>query len=934
MIAPSSGHGRPLRRITLAALALAAMAALSTPDGRAAGVSEEAEHFYEEALRHLEAGRGRAAIIELRNALQRDPKSAKARLLLGKIRLASGDPEAAEKELRLALAAQYTDETEILLGRALVDQLKFEDVVRTVSRDAFTEEAVQEKLMVLADAYWGLKQLDEVDNIYSQILDTWPSNKDARLGNARLHLARNQRSTAERLTDEVLADHPDFGDAWVLQADLAILDRNTNRALNALEQALIINPENVNAMTERARLNLILGNWEQVEADVEVARRLQRSNPYVLFLRASLRFVQGNYIWADGDFAELERKLSEEPPVLLLGTLIKFSLGDYAQSERLLSRYLSKRPRSTAAQRVLGLILIKRDNAVTAMSVLEPLVAEHPEDSAALHLLATAYLQLGRHGAASRMLQRILQQGRSEADDMARRGLIELAEGAGIGNWEPPQEERIIPASLSEEIFPIVDFLEAGNLEEARARVRTLKARYPDNPFILSIEGIVLFERGNAEAARASFERALSFEPEFLFALDNFDRLDQYEGRTGDIETRLRELLLRRPRSDSLILRMANLLARTKGAQVAIEFLEEKRIEYVESVPVARRLVAAHLSAGSTGRPLQILEELMITHAESVNTLTYVRSIFEGLGQHEEAIEVSRRLMVIEPLEIGHQLNLANSLILAGRPEEAQEVLQEAKEMAPDNADVVRNLIGMALERGDVEGAIQQAEEIRTYDKVMSRGLHAHILLKNGDIPGAIKILEETYATNPVSPIAIDLFFARRKAGDKEAAVAGLLDHLQKVPKDRSVRHAVASTLIEVGRLDEAMAQYQRLVDGYSGDALALNNLAWLRNELGYKDSLDIAKRAYQIAPNAGQIADTYGWLLVQANQLEEGVVVLRHAVGQAPTDPNVRYRLAYALNKAGQGSEAKQVLETILASNESFSERTKAEALMKSLGQ
>ncbi len=917
-------------------MVLAMAVALLAPatESRAASAEEEADRFYEQALKQLERGRGRAAIIELRNALQIDPANAKARLLLGKIRLASGDPEAAEKELRLALASQYTDEAEILLGRALVDQLRFEDVVRTVSRDAFSDEALQAKLLVLADAYWGLKQLDDVDSLYRQILEAWPEHRDARLGSARLHMARNQRSSAERLTDELLEDYPDFGDAWVLRADLAILDRNTERALHALEQALTINPENVNAMTERARLNLELGRFEEVEADVKVARRLQRKNPYVLFLRAALRFVQGNYIWADGDFADLERILPEEPPVLLLGTLIKFSLGDFAQSQRLLTRYLTIRPRSAAAQRVLGLILIKRDNSVTAMNVLEPLVAEHPEDSAALHLLATAYLQLGRHGAASRMLQRILEQGRSEADDMARRGLVKLAEGAGIGGWEPSEEERIIPASLSEEIFPIVDELEAGNLEEARALVRSLKARYPDNPFMLSIEGIVLFERGNAEAARASFERALSFEPEFLFALDNLDRLDRLEGRDEQIEARLRELLLRRPRSDSLILRLADLLAREKGSQIAIEFLEKKRLEFVESVAVARRLVAAHLSAGSTGRPLQILDELMITHAESPNTLSYVRAIFEGLGDYQKAIEVSRRLMVIEPLTVEHRLKLANALITSGAREEARKALVDAKEMAPDNAEIVRTLIGMHLEVGDVEGATELAEEIGTYDRVMSEGLRAHILAQSGDLAGSIEILERTYASNPVSSIAVDLFFARRKAGDKTAAIAGLLEHLEVAPRDRAVRHAAASTLIELGRLDEAMEQYQALVDGNAGDALALNNLAWVRTELGYEDGLDIAKRAYQIAPDTGQVADTYGWLLVQANHLDEGVVVLRHAVGHSPTDPNVRYRLAYALNKAGQDSEAKQVLQTILASNESFAERNKAEALMQTLGQ
>src|SRR3546814_3715040 len=95
-VRPSSGRMTgSIRRMLLAAAVLCAAAAPAW-----AKIEPEASRaYYEAAAKLVEQGDLRAAVIELKNALQRDPANAVARLLLGEVYLRLGDGAAAEKEI-------------------------------------------------------------------------------------------------------------------------------------------------------------------------------------------------------------------------------------------------------------------------------------------------------------------------------------------------------------------------------------------------------------------------------------------------------------------------------------------------------------------------------------------------------------------------------------------------------------------------------------------------------------------------------------------------------------------------------------------------------------------------------------------------------------------------------------------------------------------
>ena len=111
--------------------AAASFLLLNSANGSLAA-TDPSQEFLDNARQRLAQGDVRAAIIQLRNALQADPTNLDARQSLGQLYLQVGEAEAAEKELRRAHAGQPSDATEMLLGQALLVLNRPEEVLQVV----------------------------------------------------------------------------------------------------------------------------------------------------------------------------------------------------------------------------------------------------------------------------------------------------------------------------------------------------------------------------------------------------------------------------------------------------------------------------------------------------------------------------------------------------------------------------------------------------------------------------------------------------------------------------------------------------------------------------------------------------------------------------------------------------------------------------------
>ncbi|MCP9452155.1 MAG: VanZ family protein [Nitrospira sp.] len=114
-----------------------------------------------------------------------------------------------------------------------------------------------------------------------------------------------------------------------------------------------------------------------------------------------------------------------------------------------------------------------------------------------------------------------------------------------------------------------------------------------------------------------------------------------------------------------------------------------------------------------------------------------------------------------------------------------------------------------------------------------------------------------------------------------------------------------------------AREEYQLALDSGFESAQLYNAIAWLDIEFLGADPILVepyAARAYALDPRNPDILDTYGWVLVQAGRVQEGLPLLEKAKALKPTIYCIDLHLGVAYAKVGKNQLAEQYLRSQIA--------------------
>lgn len=879
----------------------------------------------------------RAATIQLKSALQKQPDLAEARFLLGRTLLEEGDAVSGEVELTKALELKYPREAVLpLLARALVQQGNGQRALQSyATTDLGEPSAVAELKTALAAAYIQKADKAKAMAALDDALHAVPDFASALLLQARLKATAGDPDAAFVLLDGVIAKDPKNVEALQLKGELLFLKGNLDESLRMQRLALAARPGWWPARTSLVEILLLRLEVDQAKAEIEAMKKEHPQNPQVRYYEARVAFLGKDYKTARALLAQNLAIAPDNLQTLLLAGATELQAGSPSKAEGFVSRAMQRFPGSLIARRLLAQIQLRSGDVQKAQETLNPLLERAEVDAETLNLAAQAAMQLGDAAAAEAYFTRAA---KMKPDDPRSRTALALVESAkGHVDLAITQLEEIAATDSGTiaDMALVNARLRQRDFAAALKAVDSLERKQPGKPFAAQLRGQIQMARKDPVAARQSFENALGTDPVYYPAAASLAALDLADKKPDDARRRFDKLLAADPKDIRSLLAIVELRSRSGASKDELAGLLANAIKLNPTLPEPRRmLVDLHLRSKDSRAAVSAA-------AEGVAALPGNPALLDALGRAQlasgdsaQAISTFNKLAVLQPRSPEVQIRLAEAYVAGNDRPAARDSLNHALEITPRFLPAQRSLILLELAVGQPDRAMVVARAIQKERPKEGAGYAL-----SGDIEASSKKWEAAAAAyraglarEPSTELAVKLHsvlaFAKKTAESESFAAAWTKEH----PDDAGFRRYLGEIALSKSDLPRAEAEYIAVLRLQPNDPIALNNLAWVTHKLGKPGATAYAEKANALGPGQPAFMDTLATVLADAGQQGKAIEIEKQAIALQPDYPGFRLTLAKIYIKAGDKSLARKELDELSKLGDKFAGQAEVGELLKAL--
>jgi putative PEP-CTERM system TPR-repeat lipoprotein len=895
------------------------------------------ESLLADAGRHEAKGDWPAAVIQLKNVLQREPAHAEARFRLGVAYLRVGDARAAEKQFREALEAKYSPAAVVpVLAEALFQQGEFRKLLEATRSSDHGEIALRPEILSLrGHAQLSLDQPEAAGQSFDAALERDPRFPRALLGKARLAMQRRDATGALELVSQALANDARSLDGWLMKGDLERASNRADAAAQAYRRALEINPQSVAANFNLASLSIAAEQLDEAMPFIETIRRVAPNSALGDYLLGLVQYRRGNFTVAGDAVRRSLKNVPDHLPALALSGAIGYSLGAYEQAERELSQVLERAPASLYIRKLLAATLLKRGKAQQALIVLGPALRASPDDAAALALAAEAYYGKRDLENATRYFELAARKLPDDPGIRAGLGLARLSAGE-VDRALTDLEAAARAGDGKAEMLLVASLLAAKKFDRARQVIFDLEKKRPRDPATHNLKGTVLLSQRDAAGARKAFERAMQLQPNFLAAAINLAQLDLRENNPQAARARYETLLQRESSNVEIMIALARLADATGARAEAVAWLERAKARQPQSFSVSLALARQHFAAGDYGKAAAAARDALLVQGENAEALDLLGHSQLREGKGLEARTTYTKLVALYPKSPHAYYGLSAALAVTGSQAAAEGALRNALELKPDFPEALGSLAALQLRAGKFADALKTAEQLKKRYPRLSLGpaLEGDAHMAARKFGAAVRAYDVAFRLERSAALLIKLHSALRASNRGKEGNALLQDWLGRRPDDSRIRLYYADASIKEGNYALAAEHYEIERRKQPENLGLLHNLLWCYEQLGqYPRALEIAEIAYKVDSNRVVVLDDLARLLLKSDaDADRATVLLEKALTLAPESQSVRYHLSQAYLKKGDKGRARLALEQLLRSRQPFPEQAAAAELLKQL--
>ncbi|HED17033.1 MAG TPA: PEP-CTERM system TPR-repeat protein PrsT [Gammaproteobacteria bacterium] len=902
--------------------------------------SETPEQQIEKAGKYFQQKNYRTAVIELKRVISSDEKNIAARKLLGKIYLEVGDGLTSEKEFERYI--QYggnKNDIALDLARALLLSQQYEKLVYGYKAEQF--EGAEQKAVIttyIGDAFIGLNNHQEAAQKYKQALVYKKDFPPAKLGFAGISVYERKWDIAASQLKKLTESHPEYRDAWILQAGLYRLQNKVDESIESYKKAIELDgPKIFNIKSYSIRVGLIQGllvkkDIKGAEKYITAIAEAYPNYPYTMYYEGLLAYIKKDYELANNKLYEVTKLLPNLlPPYMLLGA-IQYVNGNYEQSILSLTRYVDGVPGNLEARKLLAAVRVKLGQNEAALTILLPALSTGMSDNQVLALLGEI---AARDSEGDQVTRTLKQAANKDPDNVALGNTLAVAYIRDARYEEALNSLEALgkAGNVRSVILQIQIYLHKSDISNARKLARSLYDLGLESYNADIVNGIVESVAGKSAEASRYFKNAIQASPDNIMARFYLARNELANGKFKESRKYFEEILIFQDTNVPAYMGLAQIEINSGNSDKALVWLKQAVASSKDDITPILILANYYIKKKDVDNAKRLLVSSQKQYPENAFRDMLMARVNQSSVDNETTIKYYKTLLDKYPNNSQMYIEFAVFLSRINQPEKAKRYLIQAIRIDPDSLRLQNALSLVQLQEGNVDQALEIARNMQTtgQDSTTGFNLAGDILMSQSRYKEAKSSYREALQRKPARKTLYKLYSAYYALGQKEDGLQLIESWLSEHPEDRDATFDYGNILLKEKRWDKAIVQYQSILEKSPGHLGSLNNIALAYMNVDLGQALKYAKQAYEQGKGNAALQDTLGWIYFKSGNTDKAFSLLKRAASQAE-DPSIHYHLASVYADKGQVLKAKQMLETILGSDKFFEERKQAEELLKRL--
>lgn len=891
----------------------------------------------DKAKGYLAEGKSNAAIIELKNALQKNGNNQEARWLLGAEYFNKGLYADAVKELSKARELGRSDEDVLpLLSQSLLN-VGGKDILQGLSTDNLSDSA---RSYILASQ--GMSKLRSGEGIekssilINQAVDAsataFALEVKARLMGAS---SRGDWGAVRQQLQKVFEVDPNYAPAWSLQGDIEFQSLNLTLAEQAYTKAINSGNLRLEDYYKRALVRLQMEDLEGATKDIDFLAKRAPKSPSTHYVQGIIHMRNGNIKEAITAFDVAQNNEDRFPMSLFYLATAHNMEGNFEQAEGFAYRFLAIDPDNEPGRKLLAAMKLQQGENVEAETLIRPVIENNGEDVNALNILASALLKQGKTKDGVDVLAKIseLQPDSPEAMTKLAAGL--LASGDTSGGLERIEAALKLDPSYEQAGLVLVSTLiKQKDFDGAIKIVDEFEQKNPNSAAHHVLRGQVYMAATRVDDAKAAFEQALVVAPGDPVVSQSLALL-AIQDKDFDL-ARSYYLKVLDHHSDYLpaMLKLAALADVQGDTEEMVKQLEQAKNAHPKEVQPRVMLARYYLTQGEPEQVPILIGELDPSLKNQPDVLNVVGLSYLQRKEFFDAKVTFQKISTQRRDAPQPHHNMGLSYLGLGEKSKAELEFEKALDISPSYIQPRIEVVRLLLARKERDKAIENLsilKELASENPEVLQ-LDAARARLDGNQKEALSLSKLAFEKSPTTRNMLVLAQQNWAMGQKQEAQNILENWLKEHPKDVLARLELAD--MHLGKSEEAKArdEYTRVLEIQKDNTLALNNLAWLLRDKKPKQALEYAQQAVDQSEQSPLTMDTLAVVLFKNNESVKAQRTIERALEKLPNNPSIKYHSAMINAVAGDKAKAKKYLTELLSGKNEFPERKEAEALLKTL--